>query len=213
MNVDIERLLTLTYEYEGLLALALRRDNCLPPDVWRLLAEKAAAIHGSTDKLAAAAVSTPAPSLVVGEVVAPEPVEEPAIQVAALEEAAATVDERLGEVLAEAPAPIVDDEAAEEVEEEDTDATVGSTMRLDEKLARENSRNLRRAFSVNDRFRFRRELFGNSDIEMSDTINLVEAMSGYDEALDYFITDLQWDEENPEVRDFLSIIEHHFATR
>lgn len=209
MNVDIERLLTLTYEYEGLLALALRRDDCLPPDVWSLLAEKAAAIHGSTDKLVAAAASTPAPSLVVGEVAVPEPVEEPAIQVAALEEAAATVDERPDE----APAPIVDDEAAEEVEEEDTDATVGSTMRLDEKLARENSRNLRRAFSVNDRFRFRRELFGNSDIEMSDTINLVEAMSGYDEALDYFITDLQWDEENPEVRDFLSIIEHHFATR
>lgn len=93
------------------------------------------------------------------------------------------------------------------------DMSTDTPIRLDEKLAREGSRNLRKAFSINDRFRFRRELFGNSDIEMSDTLNLVEAMTTYPEAVDYFMTDLQWDADNPEVKDFMAIIEKHFATR
>ena len=56
---------------------------------------------------------------------------------------------------------------------------------------------LRKAFSLNDRFRFRRELFGNSDAEMNDTLNLVEAMLNREEACDYFYHDLQWDRDNP----------------
>ncbi len=109
----------------------------------------------------------------------------------------------------------VDSDVSEEAEysPEEEVATADEPLRLDEKLAREGSRNLRKAFSLNDRFRFRRELFGNSDIEMSDTLNLVEAMSSYSEAVDYFMTDLQWDADNQEVKDFMEIIEKHFATR
>ncbi|MCM1337111.1 MAG: hypothetical protein NC187_01575 [Candidatus Amulumruptor caecigallinarius] len=70
---------------------------------------------------------------------------------------------------------------------------------------------LRRAFTVNDKFRFRRELFGNSDTEFTDTLNLVEAMTSYEEAEDYFITDLGWDREMPEVAEFLVVIEKYFA--
>lgn len=109
----------------------------------------------------------------------------------------------------------VDSDESEEAEYpcQEDEAVAEEPLRLDEKLAREGSRNLRKAFSINDRFRFRRELFGNSDIEMSDTLNLVEAMSSYSEAVDYFMTDLQWDADNQEVKDFMEIIEKHFATR
>lgn len=69
---------------------------------------------------------------------------------------------------------------------------------------------LRRSFTINDKFRFRRELFGNSDSEFTDALNLVEAMSSYEEAEDYFITDLGWDREMPEVGEFLTVIEHYF---
>lgn len=69
---------------------------------------------------------------------------------------------------------------------------------------------LRRSFTINDKFRFRRELFGNSDSEFTDALNLVEAMGSYDEAEDYFITDLSWDREMPEVGEFLTVIEHYF---
>ncbi len=86
-----------------------------------------------------------------------------------------------------------------------------TTITLDEKLARQNSRNLKLAFTINDRYRFRRELFGNSDTEFADTINLVSAMSSLQEAEEYFYGDLEWDASNEEVRDFMTIIAHYFA--
>lgn len=98
-------------------------------------------------------------------------------------------------------------------QDDTTDTDNEEPIRLDEKLARENSRNLRKAFSLNDMFRFRRELFGNSATEMTDTLNLVEAMSSLSEANDYFYNDLEWDASNPEVQDFMDIIAKHFSGR
>ncbi len=86
-----------------------------------------------------------------------------------------------------------------------------TTITLDEKLARQNSRNLKLAFTINGRYRFRRELFSNSDTEFADTINLVSAMSSLQEAEEYFYGDLEWDASNEEVRDFMTIIAHYFA--
>lgn len=84
---------------------------------------------------------------------------------------------------------------------------------LDLKLARDNSRNLRKAFSLNDRYRFRRELFGGNDADMSDAINLVEAMSTYEEAADYFYGDLGWKPDNDDVDAFMTIVRNHFGGR
>ncbi|MCH5216039.1 MAG: hypothetical protein J1F10_03785 [Muribaculaceae bacterium] len=84
-------------------------------------------------------------------------------------------------------------------------------LRMDEQLSRNLSKNLKKAFTLNDRFRFRRELFGNHDVEFNDTLNLVEAMHSFDEAEDYFYNDLQWDKTSPEVGDFMKIIEKHFS--
>lgn len=66
------------------------------------------------------------------------------------------------------------------------------------------------AFCLNDRFRFRRELFSNSDSEFSEALGRVACMESYDEAEDYFIGSLGWDPENPEVVDFLEIIRIYF---
>lgn len=81
---------------------------------------------------------------------------------------------------------------------------------LDEALQRDMTKDLRHAFSLNDRYRYRRELFGNSDSVMNETLNLVETMHTFDEAEDYFYNDLQWDHESPEVADFMVIIKNHF---
>ncbi|MDE6718165.1 MAG: hypothetical protein K2J70_08240 [Muribaculaceae bacterium] len=66
------------------------------------------------------------------------------------------------------------------------------------------------AFCINDRFRFRRELFKNSDKEFENAMNVVTTMDSYDEAEEYFIGDLGWDYENPEVSDFMAIIRGYF---
>lgn len=68
----------------------------------------------------------------------------------------------------------------------------------------------RLVFSINDRYRFKRELFHGSDTDFNTTLSLVASMEGYDEAEDYFLNDLQWDEKSPDVIDFLEILKNYF---
>lgn len=89
------------------------------------------------------------------------------------------------------------------------DDTAGPVT-LEEALQRQQAKELRKALSLNDRFRFRRELFGNSDIRMNETLALIDAMQSYDEAEDYILNDLNWDMDNPEVAEFMKIVQKHF---
>lgn len=84
---------------------------------------------------------------------------------------------------------------------------------LDEAFIRNKAKDLKCAFSLNDTFRFRRELFGNSAADMNDAIDLVNAMNSYEEAEDYFINDLGWDAESDEVGEFMEIIRNHFIAQ
>ena len=118
-------------------------------------------------------------------------------------------------------APIDDEDAPlddeyDDDEDDDDDEVLDDddeALTLDEALQRSMSRDLRKAFSLNDRFRYRRELFGNSDVEMNDTLNLVETMHSYSEAEEFFYGDLEWDSESPEVKDFMAVIRNHFYNK
>lgn len=65
-------------------------------------------------------------------------------------------------------------------------------------------------FTLNDKFRFRRELFANSDVDMADAIQVASGMNSREELEDYFYNDLCWDPENPTVSDFLRIVGRRF---
>ena len=126
-------------------------------------------------------------------------------------------DEPTAEPDAETPnvADETEDVEAEDNIEEETEANEKASddsepLRLDEKLQRSRSKDLKSAFSLNDTFRFRRELFGNSAAEMTDAIHMVEAMHSFDEAEDYFYGDLGWDRESDDVKEFMAIIKNHF---
>lgn len=86
----------------------------------------------------------------------------------------------------------------------DTSVTVGEMMSVRQ------AKELRKALSLNDRFRFRRELFGNSDINMNDTLNLLDTMSDLAEAREYLLQDLGWSTDDPVVQEFLTLVERHF---
>lgn len=75
------------------------------------------------------------------------------------------------------------------------------------------SRSLKQFFTINDKFRFRRELFGNSDSAFADTMNILSAMSSLAEVQDYLANDLEWDLNNEEVTEFTAIIEAYFKSR
>lgn len=68
----------------------------------------------------------------------------------------------------------------------------------------------RLVFSINDRYRFKRELFNNSDVDFNNTLAIVASMENYDEAEDYFLGELQWDSKQGDVADFLSVIKRYF---
>lgn len=96
-------------------------------------------------------------------------------------------------------------------EEEEPEIYQQDQYRLGDRLERDISRgDLRRAFTLNDRFRFRRELFENSDVQMNEALDLVAAMTSLEEAEEYFYGDCGWDKESEEVNDFMEIIRRHF---
>ena len=144
-------------------------------------------------------------------VVAPEPSvvqSEPAPEPTPVSEPESTPVSEPEPVEAPTPAPEeVEPEAETEEFEPDPD---DQPLTLDEALHRDMTKDLRQAFSLNDRYRYRRELFGNSDSVMNETLNLIEAMHSFDEAEDYFYNDLQWEHDSPEVADFMVIIKNHF---
>lgn len=64
--------------------------------------------------------------------------------------------------------------------------------------------------SLNDKFRFRRELFDNSDVDMAETLGVVEQMTSEEELKDYLLNDLCWDAENETVKDFVKFFSARF---
>lgn len=92
----------------------------------------------------------------------------------------------------------------EPIEPSDTPAT------LDERLARERARDINKAFTLNDKFRFRRDLFRSSETDFDETLAVISGMSDFSEAEEYFYDDLCWDPEDPAVKEFMEIVARHF---
>ena len=83
-------------------------------------------------------------------------------------------------------------------------------LRVEQKLQRHLSKDIRKAFSLNDRFRFQRELFAGSANAMDTAIEHIEMMRSYGNAELYFFSQLHWDRDNEVVKDFMNIVRNHF---
>lgn len=68
----------------------------------------------------------------------------------------------------------------------------------------------RLVFSINDRYRFKRELFDGSDADFNTTLALIASMDSFIEAEEYFTGELMWDPARPEVKDFFKTIAQYF---
>lgn len=234
-NNDMTGLLNLAYEIEGLLLLHINRGDEAAPEMKRLLVEKATRLLEGLEKDSAEKDSA-GPVAAAAPVVAPEPVQVPASQaepaparsaeeIADDKAIAASVlveeTEDAGETVAPettaAPeAPAVQDASAVKEEPAPAPATINDSMgaesqlTLDERLARERAADISKAFTLNDRFRFRRELFRNSDEEFRETLDVIGSMSSMEEAEDYFFNDLCWDPAKEEVKEFMAVVAKHF---
>lgn len=107
---------------------------------------------------------------------------------------------------------ISDEESESEREQEGKKLTAveDTKIKVDEVLSRHKSKDIYKAFTLNDKFRFRRELFGNSSAQYNEALDLISEMGSYREAEDYFLNNYGWNPEDDSTKAFLKIIEHHF---
>lgn len=69
---------------------------------------------------------------------------------------------------------------------------------------------LKKYFSLNDRYLYSRELFGG-DMKMFDsTLKFLEGIKDFSDIEDYFYSELEWNPEDANVASFLEILRPHF---
>lgn len=81
---------------------------------------------------------------------------------------------------------------------------------LNEVIERKNLADFRKAFSLNDRFRFRRELFGGNEEQMNQVISDLNGLHSLNESLAYLQNHLQWNPDEAAVADFIHLLEKRF---
>ena len=87
-------------------------------------------------------------------------------------------------------------------EEEPKSAVLGESLKL--------SAGLRHAISLNDSFRFSRELFGGNTDLMNRVIEQVSVMSSYKTAVAFLSSKVELNEEKEAVNDFLELLKKYF---
>lgn len=265
---DLNGLLDNIYELEGLIHLALAREDC-PESLPSLIARKAESLRervkdldntqsvtrvetydsgsisgdgeisdgcgiicGDNDSLAAS-VDIPMIDEMDDSAFAAYTMPDSDIPAVTLTEQVGAVSEEDAEVAEETavsedvdkelPDPAIDQEKeelpSEEIVQESpaVDAQIVETQVVeisapteDKPLKRNVEPRGKLVFTINDRYRFKRDLFCNSDADFNTTLALVASMDSYEEAEDYFLGELQWNPQREEVLDFLEILKNYF---
>ena len=127
--------------------------------------------------------------------------EEKPVVIAAAAEIAAAEEEEEGK---KEESAIVEEPVVETVvkEEEPKSAVLGESLKL--------SAGLRHAISLNDSFRFSRELFGGNTDLMNRVIEQISVMSSYKTAVAFLSSKVELNEEKEAVNDFLELLKKYF---
>lgn len=183
MTHDNVQALDLCFEIEGLIALIIKREDDVPENVHTLLARKISEL-----------------SNIYG--LSPEGIRESE----QAEDIAQNAEFEQSED-ADVPVKEAETEPEPEIEVEPTTETKASEAAPEPETEKASI-----ALTLNDKFRFKRELFGNNAAELSDALDVVNAVSSKAELEDYFYNDLCWDPENPDVKDFMEIASARFKS-
>ena len=212
MERKIETLTELTCELEGLLLVAQSRGDALPYYVLKLInkkADKIAQLANSLADVGADAEETDETDHAQADFTGSD-------STATFNQAIDWIGQQPEDEPAETPDEEDDDDDYEEEEDagdEEEDEEEDDDEEDDNTPDGDSGPDLRKSFSLSDRFRFRRELFANNDVEMTDTLNLVQSMSSLAEAEEFFYGDLEWDKDSPDVADFMTVVKGYFNSR
>ena len=70
---------------------------------------------------------------------------------------------------------------------------------------------IRQAISLGDRFLYQRELFGQNAELMQKTLNDLDGLRSFDEAISYIMTHFKWDSESSTYQQFLVTLHRRFG--
>ncbi len=87
-----------------------------------------------------------------------------------------------------------------------------SKASMQKKLENRHFADLSKALSLNDRFRFRRDLFGNSPQIMDQVLQDINALQSMDEALAYLHKNYSQYSETESFTDFCTLLDNHFTS-
>lgn len=138
-----------------------------------------------------------------GEAIVAE--EKPVVIAAAAETAASAAVEVIVEEEGKTEEPaLVEEPVAETIvkEEKPKSVVLGESLKL--------SAGLRHAISLNDSFRFSRELFGGNTDLMNRVIEQISVMSSYKTAVAFLSSKVELNEEKEAVNDFLELLKKYF---
>lgn len=68
----------------------------------------------------------------------------------------------------------------------------------------------RKAFNLNDRFRFRKELFGGDENKMNQAIEAINTIETLNDALAYLELNFNWNREDEPVKEFITLLEKRY---
>lgn len=207
MSTDPQKLMDNCLEIEGLLSLLIQRGAKVPEHLFYLLENKSENLFNSIRNLKPAEQQDiNVPEEQIAESAGFEEIED------------ADVNPEISQVPETKPAPAEETDGIHQIEKDkdsDENEIQDPVSEDDDKKAIEPPAGcvntiLPFKFSLNDRYRFRRELFNFSDEEMDEAIEAVSSMNSMEEVEDYFFNDLCWDPENLDVRDFIAIVASRF---
>lgn len=182
MDFTIDDIFTQVCELEGLLLAVKRHGDEVPEATFNELKRKAGQVAALVNE-----IPCPEPAVMPEPEPAVEPEPEPAV---------------------EPELPVVEEPA---VEPEVPVVVVGEEpLRVSDKLHRSISKDLRRALSLNDRFRFSRELFGNKMPLLDNALDTIEGMSTHEEAEAYLLGELGLNPDDEAAAEFMTIVKNHF---
>ena len=182
MQSNLKELLDKIYELEGLVHLALKREED-SEDFVRLISKKGKEVGGLCQNLLEEDKAIPK---MIDKTDSNFDLEEYSLE----EDSESIVN---SPVLSEILERIEDETQAEDLKITSSDSQKGKLV-----------------FSINERFRFKRELFDNSDADFNNTLALVASMETYEEAEEYFINEEGFDPSDPVVKEFMEVIKRYF---
>lgn len=91
-----------------------------------------------------------------------------------------------------------------------TPEPVDDTVRLEDVVAQREAKDFGRAFTINDKYRYIRDLFGGSQANFEEAVANIKRLGSLSDAYSYLLDDLAWDADNETAAEFLNLVAKHF---